>query len=197
MSDAIARETLLAVPPDELLEVHSRLKPPIKMRQEEAVKFFQEAAILYGFGCYLQKETMQAGWDEQFTNAIHSGSDRLFLATLNYLQPPVPTVSQSKTRDWLRTLPPSFPFIVKPEVDSVTKEFEDPTIVAEGAEAEIQDYTAFAALSTSLEADLLGQGLTMKESSIERLGASLAGLALKRELAKSEVADLEAIFNLS
>lgn len=187
----------MAIRPDELLEIHSRLKPPIKMRRHEAVRFMQESGTLYRFGCYLQAQTHKAGWDEPFTNAIHSGSDRLFLSTLQWLQPPVPTVDQAKTRGWLRTLPHDFRLSVKPEVDSVTKEFEDPTVVAEGAEAEIQDYRALVALSSSLEVDLLERGLTMKEASMERLGAALASLALKRELAKGEVDDLEALFHLS
>lgn len=196
MSEALVIETFKTIPPNELLEVHARLKSPIAMSRNEANLYASRARTSYIFGCYLQSRTIEAGWDEQFTNAVHSGSDRLFLSTLNWLQTKKTSEAKAEAIRWLGNPMSSFIETVMDEVHGFTGGHQDTTAVAEDAEVEIREYPAFVALTTSLEAELFEQGLTMKEAVMERLGAALAALAIKRQLAKSEVAALEALFAL-
>lgn len=207
-------ETFKTIPPVEFLAVHTQLQPPVEMPSRDASKYAQIARVPYGFGVSLQIRTADWGWDEPFANAIHSGSDRLFLSTLKWLtEPGNRTHAKAETIRWLSG--PMNGFVEKctlaksvlDEVSRVNEGHENPSAVAEEVEAEIQEYPAFVALTNSMEVDLFANGLTMKEAGMERFGATLAAVAIKRQLegnsarqkeqlAAMEIAALNAIWEL-
>ncbi len=190
----MVRETLMSIPPDEFLKIHSRLTPPSRMNRQEGVQFYTESKLLFGFGRYLQFRTRRAGRDRQFPIAIRLGSDRLFLSLLKWLQPENPSAAQIETGNWLKTTP--LRPMIEGELYGLTEENDDTDTVTERGEAEIADYPAFVALGSEIEPTLFERGVDIKVGAMERLGIALAGLALKRQLAKSEVDALEALFAL-
>jgi hypothetical protein len=196
MSNDIARETLRSIPPAEFLDIHSHLIAPIDMNANQVRTFYRKSVMLYGFGCALHQRAMDAGWDEPFCNAIHSGSDRLSLTALTWLYPKTPTPSQIETAKVLASLPAGIVKAISTELGSITDQNDDLVIATENAEAEIEDYQAFVALGQNVEPLLFERGMTLKEAEIERLGIALGGLALKRHFSKQDVDDLEALFSL-
>ncbi|HET9721552.1 MAG TPA: hypothetical protein VFP32_00795 [Candidatus Saccharimonadales bacterium] len=196
MSYKVARETLKLIPPDEFMAIHSCLKAPIDMTTVQARAYYRKSVMLYGLGCALQAKAMAAGWDDEFCDAIHSGSDRLSLTTLSWLHPEAPIPMQIETARVLATLPAGIAQTISPEINHITEDNGDIVTVTENAEAEIDDYQAFVALGQSIEPLLFERGLSIKEAEMERLGTALGGLALKRHLSKQEVDDLEALFQL-
>lgn len=179
----MARETLTGIPPDDFLEIGYRLGVPIDMTEEDAARFADGGGkALYVFSRYLQWRTDKAGWEQEYSRAVFSGSTRLFLSLVDWLYPLQPTAAQMETRNWLKGPLPALLTTIETEVYGITEGDDDTATVTDSAEAEIQAYRAFVALGSSLETDLLEGGLTIQESELERLGAALAGLAIKRQL---------------
>lgn len=183
MSD-IARETLMAIAPDDFLEVHSGIRPPSRVNRKAGAQLYNESRLLYAFGLNLKARTRRAGWEPQFPLAVQSGSDRLFLSILKTLQPKEPTSAEIETRKWFRAvnLLPQ----IEIEVHGLTHFGYKTDMVTDEAEAELADYPAFVALSRDIEPVLLERGVDISIGENVRLGIVLGSLAIKRDLDKDE-----------
>ena len=198
MSQNVPQETLMSIPPDELLVVHSQLLPPAAMSKREIERYLGESRSMYLFGYQLWRGTASAAsWEEERAEAIKAGWNRVSLSALKWLRTAPLTEEKSQTQLWLQNLGYDFPSVIDDEVNGIFYGSSDPDTVAVEAEAEIEpDFPAFAALSAHLEVDMFERHGSIVVATAERLGAALTGLALKRQLAKVEVAELEQLFRL-
>jgi hypothetical protein len=205
MSDMMVRETLMAIPPDDFLDIYSSLRHPASHTPEEESRYVSEAPSGYILGGDLYTAASKAWWDDDFSNALQYGSDWMFLSLLAWAKVSKNSRGFLDVRHWLATPDLGFKNYVKSEMQDAIKFGVHVDDEADRAQDPIRDYVAFTAVGASLIGDLVEQGQDVQIAEAERFGFTLAGLAIDRQLSDNpefaaqtagEIDALEALLSL-